>query len=778
MTYLSIIQKPLLVSLIYLLLSINLFSCAFQQAEPRILKNGQLFKINQLLIGDSYKFSSFRIQWLGDSKENLTLHIEQTTLKQSWSSHAGEAFVSAAYANFETEEFAGSFKVREHTTQQCIEQSIDSWTTEQNGVDIQGTIKCGDQQVPYTLTLTSQNPQQLKLILSFDDSKRINKIGRSELIFSSHAQEQIFGLGEQFSAFNFKNKRVPIMVSEQGLARGKQPLTSILNFFAKGTGGYWYNSYAPIPHFISSDLRSLAIENSEFSILDFRNPKSIHTQTYSNKVNARLIFGKDPLSIIEQYSDISGRMRALPAWSTKGAILGLQGGTQKVLSVVKQIQRADAKVAAVWIQDWQGQRETPLGRRLWWNWELDETRYHDFETFKATLAKDDIRLMAYINPFLIDAEQKPNFKRNLYKEAIKKNYLMRDLEDELVFIDQGSFKAYLIDVSNNDAREWYKSIIKDEMLAKGFSGWMADFGEAMPFDAKPFSGIDAKTLHNEYPTEWAEINREAIDEFAKEQKGKESNDDTLFFMRSAFTRSPGQSTLFWMGDQATTWDNFDGIKTSVTALLTSGMSGFSFNHGDVGGYFSAKLPFNISIGNISEHRTKELMLRWIELGAFQVIFRTHEGLLPERNAQINSDAELIQHFARFTQIYSAWSFYRDQLIQEAATTGVPILRHPFLLYPKEKSFWELSYQQFVIGNELWFAPVLDPNTKTVNILLPEGNWVHAFTGKIYQSEGTTTPLTIYAPIGTPAILYRKGSGIGEQFRNNLFKANLIKDKSL
>ena len=50
------------------------------------------------------------------------------------------------------------------------------------------------------------------------------------------------------------------------------------------------------------------------------------------------------------------------------------------------------------------------------------------------------------------------------------------------------------------------------MIATGVSGWMADFGEALPFDAELFEGTDAAEFHNRYPEEWARVNREAVQE--------------------------------------------------------------------------------------------------------------------------------------------------------------------------------------------------------------------------------------------------------------------------
>jgi len=57
--------------------------------------------------------------------------------------------------------------------------------------------------------------------------------------------------------------------------------------------------------------------------------------------------------------------------------------------------------------------------------------------------------------------------------------------------------------------------------------------------------------------------------------------------------------------------------------------------------------------------------------------------------------------------------------------------------------------------------------------LPEGNWVHAFTGEAYASKGADDAISVPAPIGTPAVLYREGSTVGEQFRKNLIANGVI-----
>ena len=69
---------------------------------------------------------------------------------------------------------------------------------------------------------------------------------------------------------------------------------------------------------------------------------------------------------------------------------------------------------------------------------------------------------------------------------------------------------------------------------------MADFGEALPFDAELFNGTDAAVFHNAYPEEWARVNREAIQEAGLDE-------EVVFFMRSDTPEAPGTTPCFGWG---------------------------------------------------------------------------------------------------------------------------------------------------------------------------------------------------------------------------------------
>ena len=154
---------------------------------------------------------------------------------------------------------------------------------------------------------------------------------------------------------------------------------------------------------------------------------------------------------------------------------------------------------------------------------------------------------------------------------------------------------------------------------------MSDFGEYLPFDAVLHSGEPAATVHNKFPALWAQTCREAI---------KDANLDgqVTFWSRSAAATSPTQSTLFWAGDQLTTWDFYDGLQSALRGMLSGGISGMSLSHSDIGGYTEVDI-LNI----VRVLRTEELLQRWVEMEAFSgAMFRTHPGLKPSKSAQIDS----------------------------------------------------------------------------------------------------------------------------------------------
>ncbi|GMY19521.1 sulfoquinovosidase [Fagus crenata] len=590
------------------------------------------------------------------------------------------------------------------------------------------------------------------------------KFNRVCLTYSSEAKERFYGFGEQFSHMDFKGKRVPIFVQEQGIGRGDQPITFAANLVSYRAGGDWSTTYAPSPFYMTSKMRSLYLEGYDYSVFDLTRHDRVQIQIHGTSVEGRILHGNSPSELIEHFTETIGRPPELPEWIISGAVVGMQGGTETVRHTWDKLRTYNVPISAFWLQDWVGQRETLIGSQLWWNWEVDTNRYWGWQQLVQDLSTRHIKVMTYCNPCLAPTHEKPNRRRNLYEEAKKLDILVKDKYGQPYMVPNTAFDVGMLDLTHPNTAGWFKQILQ-EMVDDGVRGWMADFGEGLPVDATLYSGEDPISAHNRYPELWAQINREFVEEWKSNSVGKVKEDPEealVFFMRAGFRNSPKWGMLFWEGDQMVSWQANDGIKSAVTGLLSSGLSGYAFNHSDIGGYCAVNLPF------IKYTRSEELLLRWMELNAFTTVFRTHEGNKPSSNSQFYSNHQTLSQFARFAKVYKAWKFYRIQLVKEAAQKGLPVCRHLFLHYPEDEYVHRLSYQQFLVGTEILVVPVLDKGKKNVKVYFPMGetsDWQHIWTGKLFTEQGREA--WVEAPIGHPAVFVKAGSIIGETFVKNL-----------
>ncbi|XP_066306099.1 uncharacterized protein [Miscanthus floridulus] len=611
------------------------------------------------------------------------------------------------------------------------------------------------------------------------EERRPEEFNRVFLTYTSSRDERFFGFGEQFSRVEFKGKRVPVLVQEQGIGRGDQPITFAANLVSYRSGGNWSTTYAPSPFYMTSKMRSLYLEGYDYSIFDLTRPDRVQIQIYGNSVQGRILDGDSPTELLTSYTESTGRPPVLPRWITSGAVVGMQGGTDTVRRVWDQLKDYDVPVSAFWLQDWVGQRKTAIGSQLWWNWELDDAHYSGWKDLVVDLRSHGIRTMTYCNPCLVPMDEKPNTKRHLFEEAKRLGILVRDEAGEPYMMPNTAFDVAMLDFTNPEAHAWFKSTVLRGMVDHGVSGWMADFGEGLPLDARLHSGEDPVAAHNRYPELWARVNREFADEWKASRRsaaetaaeGGDDDDGLVFFVRSGFRESSRWAMLFWEGDQMVSWQANDGIKSSVVGLLSGGLSGFPLNHSDAGGYCTVDLP-----PFLRYRRSEELLLRWMEVNAFTVVFRTHEGNRPGSNCQFYSSGRTLAHFARCAKMYKAWEFYRARLVGEAARTGLPVARHLFLHYPADERVQALTYQQFLVGTEMLVVPVMDKGRTAVTAYFPAGAgaWRHVWSGDEYGAgvQGGFEA-QVEARVGYPAVFVRAGSPVGERFVSNLRDLKLL-----
>ena len=692
----------------------------------------------------------------------------------------GEAFVRTAFGPFSAPNPAegGTFLISDVTEALSNSQSISSFSTDQiTFISFSGQLGFAGTSatVEYNLTFTQLSAtNHLSVDLEVNTTDYNNLPGfdsstdsiRLYWIHASNANEMFFGFGESYSYWNLKSTCIPIITREQGIGRGMQPFSYFVNKLADQGAGSWQTTYSAIPHYVTNQLHSMYINDSNFLVYDMTRLDRMSIEVVNSKLTAGFLSETTFLDTIEQYTLFSGRMRSLPDWVGEGAVIGLQGGTSVVMKQVQELLANGVPLTGVWIQDWTGKRVTSLGSRLLWNWIVDLEFYPGWWEMINELRAMNISMLTYINPYLNDYA--PNAEgvrviQPMFQQAESLNCLVRDKNNDtrIQFSGTRDFTYAMVDLTNPFCVDWYGGVIRENMMnisnAKngvpyGAVGWMADFAEAVPFDGIYFDG-NGSEVHNKYPQLWAETCRKAINVTSG---GVNFSQEVTFFSRSSFLQSPQFATLMWLGDQMQAFNDFDGLQTVLPATASFGLSGFSLVHSDIGGY----LGFYELGGAVSVVRTRELLYRWMEMSCFMdSMFRSHQGNLPANSFQVTSDNSSMAQFARFATIFRALNPYRKTLLNETQTKGYPIARHPLLHYQNDRNL-DLMQTQIMLGSEIMFCPVMKTGEATVNCYLPKnsGIWTEFFDNTVTHDAGVNgLNFICSAPIGRPCVLVAPGA---------------------
>jgi alpha-glucosidase len=435
------------------------------------------------------------------------------------------------------------------------------------------------------------------------------------------------------------------------------------------------------------------------------------------------------LDLVHDLTNFTGRPPVLPEYLLDGMILGVQGGMEKVMGYLDLTEKHDVMVSGLWCQDWAGYKYTSFGRRLFWNWKLNEEIYPKLPEKIVELAKKNVAFLSYICPFLLEDQ-------SLFNEANSQGFLALDMNNKTYLVDFGEFYCGIVDLTNPNAFNWFKNIIKTNLIDLGIKGWMADFGEYLPIDCVLYNGVDSRDMHNQWPVLWAQCNYEAVEESGK-------LGEVFYFMRSGAHGSQHYATSLWAGDQSVNWELHDGIPSVIPSALSIGIIGNPFTHSDIGGYTSLH-------GNI---RTKELFDRWLEMSVFTSYMRTHEGNRPTQNFQFYQDEDTLKLMSRMTKIRVALKPYIKQLFKEGHELGYPVQRPIFMHYENDQLAYDIQYS-YLFGKDVLVKPVVMENQLQQNVYLPDDNWIHLWTGKKYDGKQF---IQVDCEIGYPPVFYREDS---------------------
>jgi alpha-glucosidase len=280
------------------------------------------------------------------------------------------------------------------------------------------------------------------------------------------------------------------------------------------------------------------------------------------------------------------------------------------------------------------------------------------------------------------------------------------------------------DFSRARVREWWGGLYADFARA-GVAGFWNDMNEpaifkvrekTMPLDVvhrieEPgFAARDAShaEIHNVYGMLNSRATYEGLLRLNPQQR-------PFVLTRASFAGGQRYAAT-WTGDNTSTWNH---LRLSTAMIVNLGLSGFAYAGDDIGGYAGAG-------------PSADLLTRWIEIGAFNPIFRDHaqKGKVAQEPWVGDARQEAIRR--RYIEERYRLMPYIYALAEENSRTGLPLMRPVFLEFPGRLGAGDAlggSANQFMLGADLLIAPAPEAESPyPYAIVLPGAGWYDYWTG--------------------------------------------------
>jgi alpha-glucosidase len=513
--------------------------------------------------------------------------------------------------------------------------------------------------------------------------------------------EHYFGLGDKAGTFDRRNQAYTLWNTDIGPQEAVDPIYKSIPFFLGIGGGRSYG---------------LFLDNTWRTWFDFgkaaRDFYSFGAE--GGPLDYYLICGSTPKQVVEGYAYLTGTHPLPPLWA-----LGFQQSRYSYTpeSQIREVAdrfRADKIPADVLYLDIDYQyRNRPFT--------VDPQTFPNFPGLVSDLRKQHFHLVT-ITDLHIARVANQGYAPYDTGEA-GNNFVKRADGSEFVGVVWPG-PAVFPDFTRAQTREWWGGLYK-EFVQNGVAGFWNDMNEPAVFDG-PGKTMPLDNIHRiEEPgfatrtATHAEIhNIVGLENARATYEGllKLRPDERPFVLTRA-TCAGGQRYGFtWTGDNSATWNN---LRMGTQQLLNLGLSGISFVGNDIGGFNNSPEP--------------DLLTRWIEIGAFNPMYRDHttKGSLPQEVWVHGPQHEAIRR--RYIETRYRLLPYIYTLADESSRTGLPMVRPIFLEFPEvftppSNGFGNLD-TEFLLGASLLVAP--QPFGETLDnyvVSFPQGQWYDFWTG--------------------------------------------------
>ena len=264
-------------------------------------------------------------------------------------------------------------------------------------------------------------------------------------------------------------------------------------------------------------------------------------------------------------------------------------------------------------------------------------------------------------------------------------------------------------------RKWWGGLTK-KLTDLGVCGiWNdmnepASFNGPLPLDVE-FKSDDRLMYHKEVHNIYGHLMAEATYKGIKENTGLRP-----FVITRACYAGSQRYTTAWTGDNHSIWAH---LEMAIPQIANLGLSGMPFVGTDIGGFGS--------------DTTKELLLRWVQVGIFSPLCRNHSAAGTRRQEPWTFDDETAKIYSKFVHLRYKLVPYLYDLLVEHTKTGLPVNRPLVLNYHNDENTFNLN-DEFMLGDNILVAPIVKIGQTRRMVYLPEGKWVHYDSHSVYEGS--------------------------------------------
>jgi alpha-glucosidase len=413
-------------------------------------------------------------------------------------------------------------------------------------------------------------------------------------------------------------------------------------------------------------------------------------------------FGPKPKDVLLAYMDLTGKVPLPPLWS-----LGFQQSRYsyypeaRVREIAQTFRRKQIPLDTIYLDiDYQD------GNRPF---TIDRKGFPNFEGMIKDLAAQGVSVIT-----ITDLHLKKENGYKPYDEGIAQDLFVKNKDGSVYVGPVWPGDSVFPDFTLTRAREWWGTLYKD-FVGMGVRGFWNDMNEpavfnatkTMPLDVRhrfdDGTSVDHRAVHNVFGMQNVRATYEGLLKLRP-------NERPNVLTRAAYAGTQ-RFAATWTGDNSSTWNHY---AMSVPQLINLSMSGFGFVGDDIGGFAGSPPP--------------DLLTRWIELGAFNPIYRDHttKGSLDQEPWVHGPEQEAIRK--RYIELRYELLPYIYTTAEEMSRTGMPMMRPMMLEFPSQPQV-ATNGSIFMFGPSLLVAPKLSETLDAYTFAMPSGTWYDFWTGK-------------------------------------------------